>query len=173
MGKINIGRVVMGGLVAGLIINIAEMASRVIFADWYEEFFEALNLPEMGRGDMAALVIGGFVIGIIITWTYAAMRPRFGPGPKTALLAGLVIWLVGWAWQMVVDTATGLYTPTMWMWVMGLVWTFVELELAAVAGASLYQEGMVAEKVRAPSYPQPIAAEPAPAEPPGEPPPEE
>ncbi|MCK5652418.1 MAG: hypothetical protein KAJ42_13615, partial [Gemmatimonadetes bacterium] len=97
MGKINIGRVVMGGLVAGLIINIAEMTSQVVFADWYAEFFESLNLPEMGGGDLAALVIGGFVIGIVITWTYAAMRPRFGPGPKTALLAGLVIWLVGWA----------------------------------------------------------------------------
>ena len=80
MGKINIGRVVMGGLVAGLIINIAEMTSQVVFADWYAEFFESLNLPEMGGGDMAALVIGGFVIGIVIAWTYAAMRPRFGPG---------------------------------------------------------------------------------------------
>jgi len=117
--------------------------------------------------------MGGLVAGIIITWTYAAMRPRFGPGPKTALLAGLVIWLVGWAWQMVVDTATGLYTPTLWMWVMGFVWTFVELELAAFAGASLYKEGMVATEVPAAPYPKPIAEAPAPAEPPAEPPQEE
>jgi len=168
MGKINLGRVVMGGLVAGLIINIAEMTSQIVFADWYAEFYESLNLPEMGGGDMAALVIGGFVIGIIITWTYAAMRPRFGPGPKTAILAGLVIWLVGWAWQMVVDTATGLYTPTLWMWIMGLLWTFVELELAALAGASLYKEATVVEEVPTASYPEPIAAEPDPAEPPPE-----
>jgi len=166
MSKINMGRVVMGGLVAGLIINIAEITSANVFADWYAEVFEGLNLPEMSGGDMTALVLGGFVIGIILTWTYAAMRPRFGPGPKTALLAGLVIWLMGWAWQMVTDVATGFYSPTLWMWVMGLLWTFVEVELAALAGASLYKEGMVAEEVRAPSYPEPIAAEPAPAEPP-------
>ncbi len=25
-------------------------------------------------------------------WQYAAMRPRFGPGPKTGVCAGLAVW---------------------------------------------------------------------------------
>ncbi|HSE60477.1 MAG TPA: hypothetical protein VLA99_17380 [Nitrospiraceae bacterium] len=28
-------------------------------------------------------------------WLYAAIRPRFGAGPKTALYAGLGVWVLG------------------------------------------------------------------------------
>ena len=37
-----------------------------------------------------------FVLGIILAWLYAAIRPRFGPGPFTALRAGAVLWLAAW-----------------------------------------------------------------------------
>ena len=140
MGSINLGRVVVGGLVAGLVINAAEFASQFVFADWYAQFYETLNLPPMGNGAMWALVGGGFVIGIITVWTYAAMRPRFGPGPKTALATGFVVWALGWFWQMVVDAATGLYVLTAWMWVVSILWTLAEVELAALAGGALYKE---------------------------------
>jgi hypothetical protein len=32
-------------------------------------------------------------MGIVAVWTYAAIRPRFGPGAKTAAYAGAVLWL--------------------------------------------------------------------------------
>lgn len=41
------------------------------------------------------LVLNG-VEGIVAVWLYAVIRPRYGPGPKTALLAGFTVWLVGW-----------------------------------------------------------------------------
>ena len=28
----------------------------------------------------------------VTVWLYAAIRPRFGPGPKTAICAGLIVW---------------------------------------------------------------------------------
>ncbi|MGH9603323.1 MAG: hypothetical protein ACRD24_13145 [Terriglobales bacterium] len=34
-----------------------------------------------------------FVAGIWIMWLYAAIRPRYGPGPRTAAVAGLAGWL--------------------------------------------------------------------------------
>lgn len=145
MGTIRYGRVVMGGLVAGLVINVAEITSQLVFADWYAQTFESLNLPPMGNGAMTALVAGGFVIGIIAVWIYAAMRPRFGPGPGTALKAGFVVWILGWFWQMVVDVATGFYSPTLWMWIVGSLWTLVEVELATLAGGALYREDTGAE----------------------------
>jgi len=141
MARINNGRVVAGGLAAGLVINAAEILSASVFASQYEEMFAGLNLPPMGTGSLVALVVGGFAIGVILTWTYAAMRSRFGPGPKTALYAGLVIWSLGWLWQMVVDVATGFYTLSLWMWGMAIVWTFVEVQLAALIGGWLYREG--------------------------------
>ena len=41
---------------------------------------------------MAAVpwILVDFVLGLVVVWTYVAIRPRFGPGPKTALLAALV-----------------------------------------------------------------------------------
>lgn len=34
-----------------------------------------------------------FILGILTVWAYAAIRPRFGPGPRTALTAAFAIWL--------------------------------------------------------------------------------
>jgi hypothetical protein len=33
-------------------------------------------------------------LGTLMTFWYAAIRPRFGPGPITAVIAGLAVWLV-------------------------------------------------------------------------------
>ena len=41
----------------------------------------------------APWIVIDFLFGILIVWTYAAMRPRFGPGPKTALIAGITLYL--------------------------------------------------------------------------------
>jgi hypothetical protein len=36
------------------------------------------------------------IVWIIATvWIYAAIRPRFGPGPKTAVYAAIASWVVG------------------------------------------------------------------------------
>jgi hypothetical protein len=37
-----------------------------------------------------------FVLGILAVWTYAAIRPRFNAGPKTALCAGLAVWAMSY-----------------------------------------------------------------------------
>ena len=40
------------------------------------------------------LILANLVIGVATAWTYAAVRPRLGPGPNTALMLGLVIFLI-------------------------------------------------------------------------------
>lgn len=147
MAQINAGRVIAGGLLAGVIIDAFEWASSVVFRSTYEQMFAALNLPEPGAGAMASLTLGGFVIGILLVWMYAGFRPRWGPGPKTALLAGLAVWLLGWVWQIVVDVATGFYAIPLSMWLIALVWTFVEVQVAAMAGGWLYREGEAAQGI--------------------------
>jgi hypothetical protein len=42
-----------------------------------------------------SFVLWGFLVGIFAVWLYAAIRPRYGDGPKTALCAGAVVWV--WA----------------------------------------------------------------------------
>src|SRR5207249_3963498 len=38
----------------------------------------------------------GFLVGIFAVWLYAAIRPRYGAGPKTALCAGAAVWGLGY-----------------------------------------------------------------------------
>ena len=93
MNNINFGRVILGGLVAGLIINIGEfLLNEVIFVKQMEEMFRRMNLPRPGASFIVTAIGITFLLGIVIVWLYAMIRLRFGPGPKTAIIAAFVIW---------------------------------------------------------------------------------
>lgn len=97
MGKINLARVFLGGLLAGLVLNIFEyVLNGVVFASQWDEFEKALN-RQMRPGAIAFFIVSSFVMGIGVVWLYAAARPRLGPGAKTAVLTGLAFWLFGYA----------------------------------------------------------------------------
>ena len=86
MTKINIVRVILGGLLAGLVLNIGEfLVNGLILGEQWAAVTAARNLPPMSGGAMASLVVLNFVVGIAIVWLYAAIRPRYGAGPKTAI----------------------------------------------------------------------------------------
>ena len=94
MKQINLGRVLLGGLVAGLVLNIGEfLLNGVVLVDEMKKDFGRLNLPPEPGGDfIAKAVVATFILGIVITFLYAAIRARFGPGVKTAIYAGLLAW---------------------------------------------------------------------------------
>lgn len=139
MGKINMGRVILGGLLAGLIINIGEsVLNGMILATDLEDVMRSLNKPPITGPVIAVFVVLGFVLGIIIIWIYAAIRPRFGAGPKTAVCAGLTAWALAYLYAAIGQAPIGLF-PTRLL-VIGTVWGLFELAIAAVAGAWLYKE---------------------------------
>jgi hypothetical protein len=76
-------------------------------------------------------------MGLLVVWTYAAIRPRFGPGAKTAVYAGLIPYL-GTALILFGLTQGGLLTSALY-WKMGLVQLFV-FAAGSIAGASVYKE---------------------------------
>jgi len=136
MNSINTGRVVMGGLLAGLIINIGEFILNVpILGASYEAAMAASSLEE---GAMIVWPIFIFALGILTVWIYAAIRPRFGPGARTAIYAGLVTWVAAWGTFFASNTALPVFPQSMML--ISLVWGLVEIPLAAVAGAWLYKE---------------------------------
>ncbi|NIM49492.1 MAG: hypothetical protein GTN62_04920 [Gemmatimonadales bacterium] len=143
MGQINAGRVILGGLLAGLILNVGEsLANMVVFAGEYEAMLDRFNLEPVGAGGIAVFVVGGFVLGILMVWLYAAMRPRFGPGPKTAVLVGLAVWFLAWFWQALGMLVMGLFGFQIFL--LGEIWGVVEVVLAALAGGWVYREGEAA-----------------------------
>src|SRR5438876_11281355 len=93
MNKINMGRVLLGGLAAGLVISIGNfLLNRVWLRDAMNVELARLNLPEPGNDLIAKAVVLTFILGIAIVYLYAAIRPRFGAGLKTAVCVGLIVW---------------------------------------------------------------------------------
>ena len=141
MASINTGRVVAGGLVAGVVANILDMTWNftVLKDDMMTVAQKAGMDPQTAASFSAALPWIGvdLVMGLIIVWTYAAMRPRFGPGPKTALLAGLVPFLSASA---VVFGFTTMGIMPMAAFVRGTIAAAVTMAAASLAGAYVYSE---------------------------------
>ena len=87
------GRVVLGGLLAGLVLNIGEFfLNDFVLEPQMMEFMARHNFAEPG-GNFVMVAVGlTFVMGIVIVLGYALIRPRLGPGVKTAIIAGLLAW---------------------------------------------------------------------------------
>jgi hypothetical protein len=138
MGRINWTRVILGGLVAGVIINIFEFVlNGVVLAKDMEAAIRALG-RQMGGGQLAMFFVWGFLVGIFAIWLYAAIRPRYGAGWKTALCAGSAVWGLGYLLSSVTPVALNLF-PSRLMAV-GLTVGLVEVLAATLAGAWLYRE---------------------------------
>lgn len=139
MGRINMSRVLLGGLLAGLVINIGEfLFNGVLFAEELNQAARALGVEPPGAEAIAVFMVQALVMGIVAVWLYAAIRPRFGAGPGTAVLAGLIVWFLAPAMSAVQDLALGIFPPKLLAF--GLMWTLVEVPLAAVLGAWVYRE---------------------------------
>ena len=108
MGRINVGRVILGGVVAAIIIDASETVAAFLFQAQTEEVMANLGLAEPTSWVMALFVALGFVMGVALVWLYAAVRPRFGAGPKTALMVGLFFWLVAYFLPLLGDNLMGI-----------------------------------------------------------------
>jgi hypothetical protein len=80
----------------------------------------------------------GFLSGIAAVWLYAAIRPRFGAGAKTAMVAGIAVWFFSRLLGAIGEMNMGLSSQRMIM--TGLVWGLVEIVIATLAGAWVYKE---------------------------------
>jgi xanthosine utilization system XapX-like protein len=139
MSAINTGRMIGGGLLAGLIINIVEMIMNMfVIADDWTVVYERMGMTEPAGAAIGEYIVLAFVLGLLISWVYAAIRPRFGAGPGTAVKAGIAVWVgacffptVGWMIMGGVPTNLAIIT---------LVYTFVEVVAGALAAGAVYQE---------------------------------
>ena len=138
MGKINWTRVILGGLVAGLIINIFEyVLNGVVLAKDMEAAITALG-RQMSGGALLMFSVWGILVGIFAIWLYAAIRPRYGAGPKTAACAGAAVWGLGYLLASVTPIALHLFPRH--LMAIGLAVGLVEVIAGTLAGAWLYRE---------------------------------
>jgi hypothetical protein len=153
MAKINLGRVILGGVVAGIVANILSyLVDGLWLAPRWADGMKALNHPmTFSIGPIVWVELLGIACGIVTIWLYAAMRPRLGPGVKTAVYTGVVVWVLA-----------ALVPNVAFMYVFGLfgrrltlyttLGALVEIVVGTIAGAALYKEADVAAG-------KPVAAE--------------
>jgi hypothetical protein len=140
MNKINWNRVLLGGIVAGIVIDIFEGVSNgLILASQWNEAMTALNKsPAMSAKQIAAFDVWGLAAGIAMVAIYAGIRPRFGAGPKTGMLAGAIVWALAYAGGNAAMVFLHLFPLGLMLsaTAIGLVETLV----AGAAGAAVYKE---------------------------------
>jgi hypothetical protein len=139
MGSISWMRVIVGGLVAGFVINLSEfLLNGTLLAKRWEAAMAALGRPPMGGGAIGVFVVLSFLLGIATIFLYALIRPRLGAGPKTAVTAGLLVWFFACFVPNVGVVATGLFPATLPL--VAIIWGLFELPIATVFGAWMYGE---------------------------------
>jgi hypothetical protein len=141
LGKINWIRVLIGGLIAGVVGNVFQ------FAVWVPLVGRSLSpaLQTLGHpmqetfATTVLMVVLIFVMGVLAIWLYAAIRPRYGAGPGTAALAGvaagvfmMVLPDIGWGLTLRLIPAT--------VWVEDAVIGLVAIVIATLLGAWVYKE---------------------------------
>ncbi len=139
MGKINWNRVILGGLLAGVVLNVVDyVLYGVVLAAEFNAAMQALGKQPMSMSLIYWFIFLDFIYGIVFIWLYAAIRPRFGPGPKTAVWAGLAIWVLIALLHALGEAPMGLFPQR--LYVIGTVVALVEYPVAAAIGAYIYQE---------------------------------
>jgi hypothetical protein len=140
MAHTNRGRVILGGLLAGVVINVVEfLTNGVILKDSWGRAMQALGKPgDLSAGAIAMFNVWGFLLGIAAVWLYAAIRPRYGMGPSTAVRAGLAAWAIAVFLPNLGNYPLGLFPAR--LLVIATVVALVELVAATLAGAWFYKE---------------------------------
>ncbi|HYN10441.1 MAG TPA: hypothetical protein VES67_23840 [Vicinamibacterales bacterium] len=135
---INSGKVVVGGLVAGVVANVLDFVFQgIILKPDFEIMQQRLNLDPAVANNPVPWIIVDFILGFLLIVTYVGFRTRWGPGPKTAIYAGLVIF-VGIAATMGALASIGVVSIDTYMKSSAL--QLVTMMCAALAGSYLYKE---------------------------------
>jgi len=136
MSKINWSRVLGCGLLAGIVwIILGAVATALLGRD-----FAALPNNHLARptpGFVAFNVVLDLLEGVSILWLYAGIRPRYGAGAKTAVIAAFAWWFI-----VTLGDATwcsfGFFPPSTVIPLM--VGTLPALIIATLVGARFYRE---------------------------------
>lgn len=138
----NLQRIVLGGLVAGIVCFIGDgVVHGVLLQSRWMEISAALHLPNSEADRQASMywfAIYDLVKGVAAVVVYAMIRPRFGAGARTAIIAGLV------TWALCIPLPLGGLMPMHFFGrKFALLWSIYgafPVLLGAIAGAALYKE---------------------------------
>ncbi|HUF88688.1 MAG TPA: hypothetical protein VMR66_01765 [Gemmatimonadota bacterium] len=139
MGSINTSRWLLSGIVAGVVLWLLEGAASLLYMDSMTLALEAHGLAMAMTAEAVMLsVVVSLIAGLTLMFFYAACRPRFGPGPRNAVIVAFGLWVGGYLTSLLGYRMLGLFPDSLLlMWgVVGLV----EMIVAALVGGWIYKE---------------------------------
>ena len=146
MARINVGRMLLGGIVAGILLFMADgfIHSKLLQEHWLAAAKAAGRSVEAHEhgADMLYFVVFELLRGIGMAWVYAVFRTHFGPGPGTAVCSALTVWALMFPVFLVQLIPLGFYSTTLLT-----LWSLYELVPSVVAGlaaGALYKDAAAA-----------------------------
>ena len=84
----------IAGAAAGVVMNVIDIAANYVVVDnGLRQRLNAINpalwVQMNAPGRLIQYIAIDFIFALALVWLYAAIRPRFGPGPLTAVRAAI------------------------------------------------------------------------------------
>jgi hypothetical protein len=135
-----LGRLMLGGIIAAIVYFIGDgVVHGVLLKEHWGAILGAIHVdPEKALKSPAVFGLYDLIKGFAAVWLYAAIRPRFGAGVGTAVIAGVFVWLVAIPLPLI-----GLIPMKFFSAGFVALWSayaIIPMILGAIAGAWLYRE---------------------------------
>jgi len=137
----NLRRVILAGLLAGLLLNLGEAALHAgVLADTTAAAVTALGRDPAGsNGGLASLIGITFVQGVLGLWLVALLMSRPMSRGAAAVIAGLVLWFLSAVYAAIyLAAAYPSVLPDRVVW-LPVGWDLIEYPLAIFVGALAYR----------------------------------
>jgi hypothetical protein len=139
MNDVNWGRFILGALIVAAICFVSDgfLHQRVLTEQW-QAVYDALGAtpPDHSGFAMVWFLVFEAGRGFLAMYVYVLLRPRLGPGVKTATWAGVVTWVAFSLTAPAQFIPIGFYSTMLWFSV--AVYQLVFTIIAAIVGAAPY-----------------------------------
>ena len=140
-GKMNVAKLLLGGLIAGAVISAGDVLLYGVVVK-APMAVAMQRLPPMSSAWRSAevpwFILVDLVAGIVLVWLYAAIRPRFGAGLRTASIAGAAGWCLAGLLCNLIQLPNGIMPPGLTVVIIACV--LIEYLVATAIGAWFYTE---------------------------------
>ncbi len=143
MNRIRVKRLILSGLITFFVfIAIEYLLERIIgnylFGGGIDSWMYSLDVPNWNLTNNTINILIAIVNVIVVMWLYAALRPMFGVGTKTALITSgfMLVFVSSFTLNQV-----NLGLIPFQVAIVQLFYQYIELPIALVAGAQFYEGG--------------------------------
>ena len=139
--SINWLRLLIGGIIAAVICFVTDgfLHEAILKNDWAAVYANInATMPKENPTSMVYFAIFELGRGFVGLFIYVALRALSRPGPKTAVIAGIVMWLAFSVTGPAQFIPLGFLSNPLWMKM--LAFQFITSVLAVLAGAAIYKD---------------------------------